>query len=233
MNTRRTLIASIMLAGGLVSATAHAALQSRLGGQAVYDTDLNVTWLANANLAATDTFGVTGISAGGRMFWPTAQNWIAAMNAADYLGHNDWMLPTTLQPDSSCFDQGGGSWGLDCTGSQMGHLFYSELGGVAGSSITSTHNASYSLFSNIQAWSYWSGTVYAPDPTQAWLFSMGGGMQFWNFQTGSGSEYAWAVLPGDVATTFPTPEADTWAMMAVGLGLIGAVARRKSVKGWG
>ena len=139
--------------------TAHAALQSRLNGQVVYDTDLNVTWLANANLAATNTFGVSGILKGskaGLMSWTTAQKWIAAMNAANYLGYNNWELPTTLQPDASCGTQSSlrgveclifghfrlqpdascarTSFGVSCTGSMMGHLFYTELGGGVGSS---------------------------------------------------------------------------------------------------
>lgn len=46
------LIASATLAIDLLfNTTAHAALESRLGGQAHYETDLNTTWLANANFA--------------------------------------------------------------------------------------------------------------------------------------------------------------------------------------
>jgi hypothetical protein len=184
MNTRHTLIASMMLTASLVSATAHAALESRLGGQAVYDTDLNITWLANANLAATNTFGVSGISPAGWMNWDTAQSWIGAMNAANYLGYNDWRLPTTLQPDASCAFQysDGSSGGIGCTGSEMGHLFYSEFGGVAGSSITATHNTNYSLFSNVQADYYWSGTEGPPYTDSAWYFAFGLGFQDANWK---------------------------------------------------
>ncbi len=73
-----------------------AALVSRLGGQGVYDTVLNVTWLADASLAASNTFGVSGIGISegiipvGAMTWTTAQSWIGAMNTANYPGHNDW-----------------------------------------------------------------------------------------------------------------------------------------------
>ncbi len=45
------LSAGIFLLGWV--AGAQAALVSRLGGLAVYDTDYDMTWLANANLAAT------------------------------------------------------------------------------------------------------------------------------------------------------------------------------------
>jgi hypothetical protein len=40
---------------------AQATLISRLSGQAYYDDVLDITWLANANLAAGNTFGVGGI----------------------------------------------------------------------------------------------------------------------------------------------------------------------------
>ncbi len=35
---------------------ANAALVSRAGGTMVYDTDLNITWLADANLAASQEY---------------------------------------------------------------------------------------------------------------------------------------------------------------------------------
>ena len=111
---------------GLAGAT----LISKLGGQVVYDTDLDITWLANANLAATNSFGVSGIDTDGTMAWDTATNstsgWIAGMNTANYLGYNDWRLPTTQVPDTGCTNTDGTpnaySSGWDCTGSEMGHL---------------------------------------------------------------------------------------------------------------
>lgn len=96
-------IAHTLLAACLLATSANAALISRLGGQAVYDTDLNVTWLADANLAATNTFGlatnvdlgpISGVNTGGgsyiykdhlgdangSMTWGGALHWISAMN---------------------------------------------------------------------------------------------------------------------------------------------------------
>ncbi|MHB1141399.1 MAG: Lcl C-terminal domain-containing protein [Sulfuricaulis sp.] len=180
-----------------ISTSAYAALVSRLGGQAVYDTDRNITWLANANLAASNTFGVSGINASGSMTWDVAQNWVAAMNAANYLGFNNWRLPATLQPDVTCSQQSTASYGSNCSGSEMGHLFYSELGGVAGRDILAIHNSSFSLFSNLQSNVYWSGTEYAPNTQNAWYFDFGGGSQvnFYKF----GTMYATAVRSGDVA----------------------------------
>ncbi len=115
----------------------------------LYDTTLNVTWLANANLAASEDFGVRFIDPTGYTDAVSALKWIGAMNAADYLGFNNWRLPTTLQPDPSCSGQDGlGSRGLNCRGGEMGHLFYDELGGTPNQDIATTHNTNYGLFQN-------------------------------------------------------------------------------------
>ena len=236
MKTTQTLLAAVILGTSLFTATqANAALVSALGGQVVNDTDLNITWAANANLAATNTFGLSyGVNYGtdiygyqsiinsdGSMTWGGAQKWIAAMNTANYLGYNDWRLPTTLQPDATCNGGSGGvSYGRNCTGSEMGHLFYTELGGVTNQSITTTHNANYGLFQNVQSDRYWSGTEYAPDPNYAWFFNT-----FLGDQDGyrkNGNVFALAVRPGQVAAV-PEPSM-AWLMLA-GVGVIG-VGRR-------
>jgi hypothetical protein len=66
------------------------------GGGLVYDDVLNITWLQDANYAATNTFGVSGINADGTMNWDTTQSWVDAMNSTKYLGYNDWRLPATV-----------------------------------------------------------------------------------------------------------------------------------------
>ena len=155
------------------------------------------------------------------MSWTTANEWIAAMNTANYLGYSDWRLPATLQPDPSCRTQSGGdSFGYNCTGSEMGHLFYGELGGVALQSIVTTHNANYNLFSNVQSYIYWSGTVYAPAPgSNAWLFGFDGGGQDNTNQTLA--LHVWAVRPGDIV---PVPAA-VW-LFGSAMGVFGIVRRR-------
>lgn len=157
---------SLLLAGA-----AQAELISRLDGQAIYDTDLDITWIADANLAASNTFGIDPSYANGflnaQLSWNAANNWIAAMNAANYLGYSDWRLPTTLQPDPSCDTHspyGYGSSGYGCMGGELGHLYHSELGGAAGQSIYMTHNENHDLFSNIQGFFYWTGTTCMPRP---------------------------------------------------------------------
>jgi hypothetical protein len=96
------LCTAAMFPSAWYESAASAAPVSIANGQAVNDSAQNVTWLANANLASTQTFGVEGINKDGSMSWDTAQKWISAMNAAHYLGSSQWTLPTTQLPDGGC-----------------------------------------------------------------------------------------------------------------------------------
>jgi hypothetical protein len=191
------LAAAVVYLPDLSVGSAEAALVAGANGQAVYDTVQNVTWLANANLAATRTFGVSEINADGSMSWDTAQRWIAAMNAAHYLGSSHWTLPATALPDSNCSQRPKtASFGFGCTGSQMGNLYYNELGGAKGSTIELTHNANYGLFRNFQPYLYWSSTLWTNVPNSAFSFSFGNGFQGTNVF--ANVMYAIAVAPGKV-----------------------------------
>jgi len=199
-----------------VSSVANAALVSRLGGQAVYDPDLDITWLADANYAQT-----SGYDADGLMTWSEAMTWAGNLS---YGGYSDWRLPNTLVPDSNCvFPSGAVSTGYNCTGSEMGHLFYNELGGVAFSDIATTHNANYSLFNNVKSNFYWSGTEYAPNTSLVYGFFFAQGFQEIDSKTNPADVYAWAVRDGNVAAV-PVPG----ALWLFGSGLMGlaAIARR-------
>ena len=76
--TQLTRIRVLAVLALLMSTGAHADLMySRLGGAAVYDATTNLSWVSNANLAATNTFGMGGsITSGGLMKWTTANSWI-------------------------------------------------------------------------------------------------------------------------------------------------------------
>jgi hypothetical protein len=194
-------------------------------GATVYDADWKISWLENANLAVTNTFGVDGINSSGAMSWDTANRWIEAMNLADYLGHNDWRLPTIIQPDPSCSNQTQlGSSGF-CTGSEMGHLFYEELGGTAGASITATHNIYFSLFQNIRPFNYWSGTEYAIDAYGAWVFGFDAGDQ--NPSDKLNNMYVWPVR---LEQTIAVSEPATIALLSLGLAGFGISRIRKKVR---
>ncbi len=75
-----TLVVAVLAIGW--AGPAGAALIDR-GGGLIYDDDLNVTWLQNAKLAATNKFGVVGIRAVGTMSWNRAVSlWIPAYTTA-------------------------------------------------------------------------------------------------------------------------------------------------------
>lgn len=71
------------------------------GNGLIYDNDLNITWLQDANLS------------GATMTWLAATSWADTLM---YQGFDDWRLPVS---DSSCT-------GNSCTGSEMGHIYYNE-----------------------------------------------------------------------------------------------------------
>jgi hypothetical protein len=231
--TTKFLFTAVALSVGLLSATTtNASLVSALGGQVVNDTDRNITWLANANLADTQDFGVSGIDANGQMTWNTAGLWIAAMNTANYLGYNDWRLPTVTDTGTSgcnlAFSGTDCGYNVDTSTGELAHLFYDELGnkgyynalGIgpqSGWGLTNT-----GPFSNFQSNTYWLDTVYAPNTDYAWYFYMDLGYQ------GAGSQgldlFTLAVRPGQVADV-PEPET-TWLLSLGLLGMVGVVRRR-------
>jgi len=101
--------------------------------------------------------------------------------------------------------------------SQLAELFYSELGGTAGSAIPTN-----SLFSNEQAYVYWSGTEYSANPYDAWFFNTINGYQAINDK--GIQYYAWAVSPGQV-NAVPAPGA-VWLF---GTGIIGMLGLKRRV----
>jgi len=197
----------------LLSLSANASLVSRAGGQAYYDTVLNITWVADANLARS-----SGYDADGLMTWSQARGWIGSLNAANYLGADDWRLPTILDtgaPGCASVAYSGTDCGFNvqtisgaAVYSEMAHLFYSTLGNVGyydiGGVLTGCSAVPTTIclsnggpFVNLDPVVYWSGAEYAPDAGQAWRFGFHSGYQYPELK--GTSLYAWAVRSGDIA----------------------------------
>jgi hypothetical protein len=133
------------------------------------------------------------------------------MNAANYGGANDWRYWSALNSDGT-----GPNTGYNRTGSELGHLFYTEGGLSSGQNITSS-TALSSAFSNMQNDVYWSST---PAGSFSWVFLTDDGYQTSGFG-GAAEAYGWAVRPGQIPAV-PLP--GTALLMA--LGLVGLGARR-------
>ncbi|HLH00453.1 MAG TPA: hypothetical protein VKX49_29380 [Bryobacteraceae bacterium] len=132
----------------------------------VYDPNQNVCWLADANLAGDAamraSLGVAGINPNGSMDFPTAQKWVAALNAygngSGYLGHNNWQLPVAPLVDKTCADTGtfGGSFGPQCTASALGNLYTAGLSQTFPNSVAPHFAATVGPISNFKLSYYWA-----------------------------------------------------------------------------
>jgi len=220
---------SVILTLALLSASAEAALVDR-GGGLIYDSDRNITWLSNANYGAGSSFDDGFSNSDGAMSWQNAVAWAADLSYYDSVRdvtYTDWRLPTTPQPDANCSQQEGGgqfSAGTNCLNSELGHMYYTELGGgisanlLDPATIADSSDPDLPLFTNIQSDGYWSGTEF--DATFAWVLNFG-------FNGAQAADqkvlgyYGWAVRDGDVAAV-PAPGA-AWLLAT---GVVGLVARR-------
>jgi len=165
---------------------------------AFYDTDLNITWLRDAGLSSRSTFSQAG-------------TWANNLVVGNLTG---WRLPTS---DVSCSAYGSPT---GCIKSEMGHLFYTELGSTANHIQTGS-------FLNVASGTYWSGTSDSLRANQAWTFNASTGFQA---SESTGLTYsAMAVRNGDVSVS-PVPEPETYALLLAGLGLVGSIALRRKAK---
>lgn len=185
--------------------------------------------------------------------WDNQLNWAKSLNAGGVLsyalaanysiswGNNSWRLPTTVDGVYQFGYEGTTTAGYNITTSEMGHLFYTELGNHGLRNTDGSYNSysppDYFLtnvgdFNNLQGDHYWSGTeFYTGLPgAAAWNFTMRAGVQENAGEYGGG--YGLAVRSGQVITSGGTesvPEPDAILLLGSGLiCLVGAVAVKKT-----
>jgi len=116
--------------------------------------------------------------------------------------------------------------GYNLANSEMGHLFYTELGNLGYVAIDGTSpQQGWGLtntgdFSHLVAGWYWSGTDYTAMPPDSWIFNMGNGNQGY---ASSWSQLSGIAVRGAQVTPVPIPGA-VWLL---GSGLLGLAAAKR------
>jgi hypothetical protein len=142
----------------------------------IYDKDSpfgSIVWLDYSTSTAT---------------WWVLRDWAAVLDknltynidpAYNITWSGDWRLPSTVDGPFELSYDGTTSYGYNNTSSELGHLFYTELGNkgkynTSGSLQTGSGLTKYGQFQNLLASWYWSGTVVVagnpPYTHHAWAF---------------------------------------------------------------
>ena len=201
----------------LITVSAHASLVGRLpltpGGtdfQAAYDTVLDITWLTDADLS-------------GRFNWDNQVGWARGLDTANYLGVDGWRLASMDVNGDTAVVNCNGATELACRDNELGYMFYQNMGGVLIDNKTGDQTVDGVLLTDVQSF-YWSGTEFAPSPSDAWGFLFSNGTQGINGK--DISLYGWAVRAGDVSAV-PVPAA-VWLFGSGLIGLLGLARRKKA-----
>ena len=128
--------------------------------------------------------------------------------------NSTWRLPTT-DPAVDGYNQ---------TGSEMGHLYYTDLGLTQGNGVTGEGSANQLPFTKLVPGWYWSGTGDA-DPDYAWAFGTHVGYQY--APSNAINSSALAVRPGQLEAV---PEPSTYLLLGIALGVVGYARRRMSAR---
>jgi hypothetical protein len=223
------------------------------GGGMLYDTVLNVTWLQDANYAATSGYCNTASNCAsehylpaivppGRMTWTQAHSWA---NGLEYGGYSDWRLAKNSPVNGTAsgwnynYSNNGTTdlgYNITSTLSELSYMYYVNLGLKGFVNPDGSFRSDYGVFGNGSGggdgdvglvrnlqYLYWSGTAYEESAI----------VRAWVFVTDFGIQtqydqssgyFAWAVRDGNV-TVVPVP--GSVALLAGGLALLGVVSRRR------
>ncbi len=130
------------------------------GNRLIYDTDWDITWYDYTNAGNN---------------WSNQVAWADGLSI-DFGGttFDDWRLPITVDgPYVSGYD-GTTTGGYNITNSEMGHLYYTELGNKGNIATDGTHPqpgwglSNTGPFQNLYSSFYWSGTEYAANTNYVW-----------------------------------------------------------------
>lgn len=194
------------------------------GGGLIYDSDLKITWLQDANYAETSGYDYDGF-----MYWNEAVAWADQLT---YGGYDNWRLPKTVDGAWELGYDGTTTGGYNIVTSEMGYMYYVNLGNLGLLATDGTNpQTGWGLnnagpFFNLRGYSWWSGTEYSHDPgvNDRWCFDFGYGYQdkaYFGY-----TYYAWAVHDGDIGA--PVPEPTT--MLLLGSGLVCLAGFRRKFK---
>jgi hypothetical protein len=243
MNHQKNLMAIALVASVTIAGTVQAALTTN-GNGLIYDNVSNITFNSDANLfktqATSDTnlintiiFDTTTVGAHtvattdfdtvtGTMNWWGAQAWIGYLNVTAYHGYNSWSLPSTNPAIVSTVQ----------IGSQLSELFYTELGGISGTSIVNSHNANYNLFTNLaNAAVFWSSTDNVAQPaSSAWYFDNTNGGQGYSNKDGYTNKVGYfSALPILQGNASPVPVPGAAWLFGTGLISFCGFKKRKNI----
>jgi hypothetical protein len=217
------VLCMLLLGFGMLG-VANAALFDR-GGGLIYDDVLDITWLQDASYGAGSAYDDGSNTTDGFMTWNNAVAWADQL---EYQGYKDWRLPTTVDGPYVFGYDGTTTGGYNITSSEMGYMYYVNLGNLGYIATDGTNpQPGWGLtntgpFNNLQPNLYWSGTEYGSSPGDAWVFYLYNGSQSNVYKDGGIYQCAWAVRPGDSAPV-PVPP----AVYLLGSGLIGIMGIRR------
>lgn len=231
-----------LIAGLLLSFdafTAQAALLDR-GAGLLYDTVLNVTWLADANYARTSLFDGDGLmNRGAANTWASTLVYHDSVRNTDYSG---WRLARNSPVNESSYNydttnDGSSDVGYNITSaeSELAYMYYVNLGLKGMFGTTGLRQTDYGIFGNgntdgetsiglvrnLQSFGYWSGLA-------DWVFQTNYGNQA--SYTEEPELYAWAVRDGDIAAAMATPvPGSVWLLLSGTAALLGFKRRSLGV----